>query len=70
MAEVLTLRRKLQGVHADNALLTQNFMMVKHRLADVAAQRESDQNSMQVAGRRSIARTHARTDQTRSDKIG
>ena len=48
MAEVLTLRRKLQGVHADNALLTQNFMMVKNRLTDVSAQREAEQNSMQV----------------------
>lgn len=48
MAELLSLRRKMQAVHADNALLSQNFMMVKARLSDVSAQREADQSSMQA----------------------
>ncbi|KAL1507167.1 hypothetical protein AB1Y20_008018 [Prymnesium parvum] len=62
MAEVLTLRRKLQAVHADNALLTQNFMMVKTRLSDVSAQREADHNSMQAV--------HARLEASMDLQLG
>ena len=39
--ERAALRRKVQDLGADNALLTQNFMLLKARLTDVTSQRDA-----------------------------
>ena len=44
-AEMIRLRRKVSDLGADNALLTQNFLMVQSRYREVAGQRDEERAS-------------------------
>ena len=59
-AEASSLRRRVSDLSADNALLTQNFMMVKARLSDVCAQKEAALSEMQLSCTQLEATLHAR----------
>lgn len=59
-AEASSLRRRVSDLSADNALLTQNFMMVKARLSDVCAQKEAALSEIQLSCTQLEATLHAR----------
>ena len=59
-ADASSLRRRVSDLSADNALLTQNFMMVKARLSDVCAQKEAALSEMQLSCTQLEATLHTR----------